>query len=90
MDLPLDVKTQLMQMAGITDVEEFDKMAAKVAAASSSSTTSAASKSTRDIKSAAEKKKKPHSPFQGNFYLVRYYVTSHLKIDTLFHFLVEK
>ena len=89
MDLPLDVKTQLMQMAGITDVEEFDKMAAKVAAASSSSTTSAASKSTRDMKS-AEKKKKPHSPFQGNFYLVRYYVTSHLKIDKLFHFLVEK
>ena len=31
MDLPLDMKKQLMQMAGITDVEEFDKMASTFA-----------------------------------------------------------
>ena len=31
MDLPADVKKQLMQMAGITDPKEFDQMAEKIA-----------------------------------------------------------
>ena len=53
MDLPLDMKKQLMQMAGITDVKEFDKMAEKVAGSASNS-----------IKKAQENTKR-QSPFQG-------------------------
>ena len=51
MDLPLDMKKQLMQMAGITDVKEFDQMAEKIAGSASNS-----------IKKAQSQRQ---SPFQG-------------------------
>ena len=51
MDLPLDMKKQLMQMAGITDVKEFDQMAEKIAGSASNS-----------IKKAQSHRQ---SPFQG-------------------------
>ena len=57
MDLPSDVKKQLMQMAGITDVKEFDQMAEKIAGKASQATASS-------IKAPPKQ-----SPFQGKFYL---------------------
>ena len=51
MDLPLDMKQQLMQMAGIKDVKEFDEMAEKIAGTA-----------TNTIKKASTSRQ---SPFQG-------------------------
>ena len=51
MDLPLDMKQQLMQMAGIKDVKEFDEMAEKIAGSA-----------TNTIKKASTSRQ---SPFQG-------------------------
>ncbi len=61
MDLPLDVKKQLMQMAGIDNVNEFDKMAAKVATKASESVKAGSESQASNLL-----KRKPHSPFQGN------------------------
>ena len=57
MDLPLDMKQQLMQMAGIKDVKEFDEMAEKIAGSA-----------TDTIKKASTSRQ---SPFQGknNYFL---------------------
>ena len=55
MDLPADVKKQLMQMAGMTDVKEFDQMAEKIAG-----------KATAAAATASGLKTPPkQSPFQG-------------------------
>ena len=61
MDLPLDMKKQLMQMAGITDVKEFDQMAEKIAGSASNT-----------IKKAQSQRQ---SPFQGKNPIVFRYQT---------------
>ena len=58
MDLPMDMKKQLMQMAGITDVNEFDKMASTFAEKSAQK--NLATKETGQVEN-----KKRKSPFQG-------------------------
>ena len=58
MDLPMDMKKQLMQMAGITDVNEFDKMASTFA--EKNAQLNSAAKETGQVES-----KKTQSPFQG-------------------------
>ena len=61
MDIPLDMKKQLMEMAGIKDMKEFDAMAQKVAGS--------ATKSMKNSASKGEKSRQSHfwrqSPFQG-------------------------
>jgi len=61
MDMPPDMKKQLMQMAGITDVNEFDKMASTFAEKNQEF-----AKSTKDNAAQSGKKKK-QSPFQVHF-----------------------
>ena len=56
MDLPADVKKQLMQMAGITDPKEFDQMAEKIAGKA----TQAAASTNPNLKAPPRQ-----SPFQG-------------------------
>ena len=54
----MDMKKQLMQMAGITDVEEFDKMASTFAEKT-------AQNKSKETGQAGTKRKK--SPFQGMY-----------------------
>ena len=67
MDLPLDMKKQLMEMAGIKDMKEFDAMAEKVAGSA-----------TKAIN--ASQVQKRQSPFQGNKPLSKYFIP---KLDSL-------
>ena len=62
MDLPLDMKKQLMEMAGIKDMKEFDAMAEKVAGSANKAIN-------------ASQVQKRESPFQGNnrlFFIHKY------------------
>lgn len=61
MDLPADVKKQLMQMAGITDPKEFDQMAEKIAG---KATQAAASSNNSTPKPPQQSRQ---SPFQVHF-----------------------
>jgi hypothetical protein len=56
MDLSMEMKKQLMEMAGMSDISEFDKMAQKVATSASQS-----------IKASKKAQKTVESPFKGKF-----------------------
>ena len=77
MDLSMDMKKQLMQMAGMTDVAEFDRMAQKIAGKASEA-------------SIKKPKSSPSSPFQGmdgNFLLAH---ASRKKSFAIFQFILSR